>query len=201
MTAQSEPPIFLIIGGPNGSGKSTAYQESVVALGTRAFRIINPDLFAKRIAELENLDSGTANIEAVQRIEAWLDTSILAGHTVGVETVLSTEKYRRLVSRAKSIGYLFQLIYVILPSPELNLERVRLRVSRGGHPVPEDKIIARYHRSLAQLPWFLEQADSAIVYDNGGSEPRVVGKKQNGRVSLDRGAPRALLAALGVKTS
>ena len=37
---------------------------------------------------------------AVRRIEAWLETSIKAHQTVGVETVLSTGKYRRLVTAA-----------------------------------------------------------------------------------------------------
>lgn len=195
-TAPAEQPIFLIIAGPNGSGKSTAYEQSLVEAEGRSFRIINPDLFAKRLVETEQLDLASANILAVQRIEAWLETSILAGHTVGVETVLSTDKYRRLVDLAKSVGYQFRLIYIMLDNPDLNVERVRLRVQSGGHAVPEDKIRARYHRSLEQLRWFIRRADDAVLYDNSGAQPRLVGQKEDGITWLDVNSPATLLAAL-----
>lgn len=195
----NEPPNFLIIAGPNGSGKSSAYERSIVELGGRSFPIINPDLFAGRIAALEGLGPAAANVEAVRRIEAWLETSILAGHTVGVETVLSTAKYRRLVELAKRIGYRFQLIYVMLDDPELNIERIAMRVRKGGHDVPPDKVRARYARSLTQLPWFLEQCDLAMLYDNSGAQPRLVGRREDGITSLDKDAPVNLMAALGLR--
>lgn len=193
---RSKQPRFLIIAGPNGSGKSTAYEQSVVELGGRAFRIINPDTLAGRLVRLGDVPTAEANLRAVQRIEDWLETSILAGHTVGVETVLSTDKYRRLVAKAKSLGFEFQLIYVMLDSVELNVERVRLRVKRGGHQVAEDKIRARHARSLAQLPWFFEQADMAMVYDNSRASPRLVGEKKSGLSWVDTQAPDDLIDAL-----
>jgi predicted ABC-type ATPase len=195
-TAKSERPRFLIIAGPNGSGKSTAYERSVVELGGRTFRIINPDRLSQRIARFDKLPLDRANLEAVQRIENWLETSILAGHTVGVETVLSTDKYRRLVQRAKSLGFEILLIYVVLHSVELNVQRVALRVKHGGHPVPEEKIRSRYEKSLSQLRWFFEQADRVMLYDNSGATPRLVGEKNGGVGWLDVDAPDNLLSAL-----
>ena len=107
-----------------------------------------------------------ANIEAVGRVEAWLEASITAYQTIGVETVLSTDKYRRLVLVAKQQQFEFRLTYIILQSPDLNVERVRIRVPKGGHHVDEVKIIERRARSLGQLPWFLDHADWAAIYDN-----------------------------------
>jgi predicted ABC-type ATPase len=193
---RSKPPRFLIIAGPNGSGKSTAYEQSVVELRGRAFRIINPDLLAKRLQDAESLSADEAGVEAVRRIEAWLETSILAGHSVGVETVLSTAKYRRLVEKAKRLGFEIQLIYVLLESVELNVDRVALRVRRGGHAVPEDKIRSRYERSLAQLGWFFTQSDLALIYDNSGASPRLVGQKNDEGSWVDVAAPQDLLKAL-----
>jgi predicted ABC-type ATPase len=193
---RSKPPRFLIIAGPNGSGKSTAYEQSVVELRGRAFRIINPDLLAKRLQDAESLSADEAGLEAVRRIEAWLETSILAGHSVGVETVLSTAKYRRLVEKAKRLGFEIQLIYVLLESVELNVDRVALRVRRGGHAVPEDKIRSRYERSLAQLGWFFTQSDLALIYDNSGASPRLVGQKNDEGSWVDVAAPQDLLNAL-----
>jgi predicted ABC-type ATPase len=197
-TAPTDQPAFLIIAGPNGSGKSTAYKKSIVAASGRAFRIINPDLFAARIATLEARDPGDANLEAVRRIEAWLETSLLAGHTVGVETVLSTDKYRRLVTTARNIGHEFQFIYVMLDDPDRNIARIRTRVANGGHPVPDDKVRARYARSLEQLPWFLDAADHALLYDNSGAVPRLVGEKKHGFTRLADTAPDALRSALTI---
>ncbi len=102
--------------------------------------IINPDELARRIAEQEDLPLQPANLEAVRRIESWLFTSLDAYQTIGVETVLSTDKYRRLVEHARKRGFSVSLIYVFLETAELNVERVATRVRKGGHAVPEDKI-------------------------------------------------------------
>jgi predicted ABC-type ATPase len=115
--SEAERPHLLIIAGPNGSGKSSAYQASIAEVGGRSFRIINPDLLATSLVANRKLALPDANLEAVKRIEEWLETSILAGHTVGVETVLSTRKYRRLVELARANNYRFQLIYVLLDNP------------------------------------------------------------------------------------
>lgn len=197
-TPPSDQPAFLIIAGPNGSGKSTAYKKSIVALSGRSFRIINPDLFSARIAKLEQLEPQEANLEAVRRIESWLETSLLAGHTIGVETVLSTGKYRRLVTKAKTTGHWFQFVYVMLDDPERNIDRIRTRVANGGHAVPDDKVRARYFRSLAQLPWFLDHADQAFIYDNSGAIPRLIGEKTNAVTRVDRDAPLPLRTALKI---
>lgn len=188
-----DAPLFWIIAGPNGSGKSSLYQDVIIQDSGRSFWIINPDKLSARIKDCEH--SAEANLEAVKRIEIWLEASIRAYQTVGVETVLSTSKYRRLVDLAKSLGFRFNLIYVILESPQHCVERVKIRVLKGGHPVPENKIIERYARSLKQLPWFLEAADSAAVYDNSGSVTRLIAEKRNGVLTVDEDALQVIKTA------
>lgn len=148
--------------------------------------------------ELEKLEPQEANLEAVRRIESWLETSLMAGHTIGVETVLSTDKYRRLVTKAKQTGHQFQLVYVMLDDPERNIARIETRVANGGHPVPDDKVRARYWRSLEQLPWFLDQADQAFIYDNSGAVPRLIGFKKNAEIRVENDAPAPLRSALNL---
>jgi predicted ABC-type ATPase len=135
----AEPPVLLIVAGPNGSGKSSAYQDTNVEAFGRSVWIINPDLLAARIRDVEDLALAAANLEAVQRIEAWLEASIRAHQTVGVETVLSTGKYRRLVETAKQLGFELRLIYVCLDSAQRNVERVRLRVKKGDTLFPRTR--------------------------------------------------------------
>jgi len=195
-------PRFWIVAGPNGSGKSTVYTGAIIKDFNRSVWIINPDLLTARIRAVESTSLRKANLEALRRIYAWLEASIAAHQTVGVETVLSTEKYRNLVLAAKARRFEVRLIYVILKSAELNVERVRIRVADGGHNVAKRKIIARRERSLQQLPWFLEHADGAWLFDNSGSKPRLIGTKINGDITLDSAALpeiRTAVAQVGTK--
>lgn len=182
--------------GPNGSGKSTAYSSGRLEDEISRIWIVNPDLLTATIQQAEGLDLDKSNLEAVTRMEAWLEATLSVHRSVGVETVLSTDKYRRLVEKARSLGFTIRLSYVLLNSPELNVERVKLRVLKGGHDVPAQKIIARYWRSLEQLPWFLERSDVAEIFDNSAAEPRLVARKVDGQVIVAPDAPENLLGAL-----
>lgn len=186
--ATSDAPRLWIVAGPNGSGKTSIYDNADIEDFGRSVWIINPDALAKRIHEIEGLQLLPANLEAVRRIEQWLYASVEAHQTVGVETVLSTPKYRSLVLAAKERKFTIQLIYVLLNSPKLNVERVRLRVAKGGHDVPREKILERRERSLAQLPWFLNQAHDAWLFDNSAATPQLIGTKRKGKIKLKSGA-------------
>jgi predicted ABC-type ATPase len=170
-------PRLWIVAGPNGCGKSTAYGRSDVAEIDGSVWIINPDLLTRRLQTAERLDMNVANIEAVTRIEAWLNASIAVHQTIGVETVLSTAKYRPLLRKARRRGFEIRLIYVYVDTLTRQLDRIRVRVAKGGHDVPADKVSARRTRSFAEFPWFFWEADQAWVYDNSGSEPKLVASK------------------------
>ncbi len=167
-------PKFWIVAGPNGSGKSTIYTGAAIKDFNRSVWIINPDLLTARIRAVESISLQKANLEAVRRIYAWLEASIAA--------------HRNLVLAAKASGFEIRLIYVILKSARLNVERVRIRVAEGGHHVAKRKIIERRERSLQQLPWFLEHADGAWLFDNSSTKPRLIGTKLNGNIALDAAA-------------
>jgi predicted ABC-type ATPase len=106
-----EAPQFWIVAGPNGSGKSTLYDSTDIEGFGRSVWIINPDLLTERIRLNETMSLAEANGEALNRIYDWLKASIRAHQTVGVETVLSTDKYRSLVTRAKGFGFEIRLLY------------------------------------------------------------------------------------------
>ena len=174
-------PRLWIVAGPNGCGKSTIYARSDVAEFDGSVWIVNPDLLTKRLQVDGKLDLGTANLEAVKRIEAWLDASIDVHQTIGVETVLSTSKYRRLVTKARERHFDVRFIYIYVDSLELQLERIRLRVAKGGHDVPAEKVAARRDRSFAELPWFFWRSNQAWIFDNSGAEPKIVARKETER--------------------
>jgi predicted ABC-type ATPase len=180
-----DKPKFWIVAGPNGSGKSSIYTDTDIEDFGGSVWIINPDLLTARIQKIEGLKPRAANIAAVTRIYSWLEASIAAHQTIGVETVLSTEKYRALVLAAKAHGFEVRLIYILLNSPELSVERVKLRVGKGGHHVPTTKIRQRRERSLQQLPWFLKNSDLAWIFDNSGAKPAQIAQKVGNTIIVD----------------
>jgi len=200
----NDAPTFWLIAGPNGSGKSSLYGSKIsnaIYAGTnitdfsRSFWIINPDLLTARIRSAEGRSLRDSNLEAVRRTEAWLEASIKAHQSIGVETVLSTDKYRRLVRAAKKRKFEIQLRYVVLENVDLCVERVRMRVRQGGHRVPIEKIRDRWIRSLQQLTWFPNQADKAVLFDNSRSL-RVIGRKERGIITIDPSAPSFIRQAV-----
>jgi predicted ABC-type ATPase len=193
---QAERPTLWIVAGPNGSGKSTAFNNTTIGSFSSSVWIINPDVLSKRILEQERLVPDDANLQAVRRIGAWLEASVDAYQTVAVETVLSTDKYRKLVEAAQQRGFEIALIYVLLATPDHCVRRVKLRAKKGGHDVPEDKIRARYLRSLVQLPWFLERANRAFIYDNSGKSPRLIAQKIDGAYTLSTDPLDAIAEAI-----
>jgi predicted ABC-type ATPase len=183
-----DKPKLWIVAGPNGSGKSSIYTDTDIEDFGGSVWIINPDLLTARIREIEHLKPRAANIAAVTRIYSWLEASIAAHQTIGVETVLSTEKYRALVLAAKAHRFEVRLIYILLSSPELGVERVKLRVGKGGHHVPATKIRQRRGRSLQQLPWFLKNSDLAWIFDNSGAKPAQIAQKVGNTIIVDPAA-------------
>jgi predicted ABC-type ATPase len=57
------------------------------------------------------------------------------------------------------------------------IERVKLRVSRGGHNVPEQDIIRRFERSWINLI-YKPMADSWIVFDTSGNQPVILDESE-----------------------
>jgi predicted ABC-type ATPase len=191
-----EKPRLWIVAGPNGSGKSTLYGRTDIKDFGRSVWIINPDILTAHIAKQEQLPLDKANGETLDRIQSWLRISVRTYKTVGVETVLSTPKYRKLVRLAKKHDFEIRLLYVTLKTAEMNIKRVQDRVKKGGHDVPKVKIIERRERSFKQLPWFLNQADFALIYDNSSKEPKLVGKKEHGVIVIDPLAPSEIKKAV-----
>lgn len=84
------------------------------------------------------------------------------------ETVMSSPDKVALLKKAQHLGYRTYLYYIATDDPEINISRVRSRVLQGGHPVPEDKIVKRYHGSLGLLIGAIRHTDRAYIFDNSG---------------------------------
>lgn len=90
------------------------------------------------------------------------------GNSFTLETVMSSPDKVRLLEQAQNLGYRTSLSYIATDAPEINISRVHNRVKQGGHPVPIDKIVSRYHRSLNLLMDAIRHSNRAYVFDNSG---------------------------------
>lgn len=87
-----------------------------------------------------------------------------------LETVMSHPGKVALLEQAQRLGYRTYLYFIATDDPEINVSRVKTRVQRGGHAVPEDKIIKRYHASLGLLMDAIRHTNRAYVFDNSGED-------------------------------
>jgi predicted ABC-type ATPase len=99
-----------------------------------------------------------------------------------VETTLAGRRIVELMRKARECGYEVHLVFVALNSPEKNIGRIRERVARGGHFIPDLDVRRRYARSFENLPEAVRLADVAKVYDNSGNDARPVLIAQGGKI-------------------
>jgi len=175
--ATPSPRWFHLLAGPNGAGKSTLYR-ALVREGILGppLEFVNADLHERD--HLQHIANAQERSEAAR---VWAETrraALIEAHTpFASETVFSHPSKLALIQEAQRHGFTVALYVVALDDPARLLERVAQRVREGGHPVPPDRILARYPRTLAHLAQAVRLADVAYLYDateatDGG--PRLV---------------------------
>jgi len=96
------------------------------------------------------------------------------GRTFTFETVMSHRSKIDFMRKARERGYRVYLYFVATDDPTINIDRVRRRVMQGGHPVNDDKVIDRYHKSIALMTEACEVAHRAYVFDNSGDRHKLL---------------------------
>ena len=124
----------MVLAGPNGSGKSTLFDRHLAKWN---LRFVNPGTIAKEIAPL---DPSAAALRAARIADDQRKDLLEQGISFVTEGIRPDPK---LIKEAKDRGYFTRVVFVCVNSPDLNVARVALRVSLGGHSVPEDAIVAR----------------------------------------------------------
>jgi predicted ABC-type ATPase len=161
-----------MVAGPNGSGKTTLTQW-LRNRGIEFGEYINPDDIADKLEGSYSARIAKAQIIADERREA----CIRARRSFSFETVMSHPSKVETLTHAKVEGFFVQLFFVGTDDPRTNVERVALRVAQGGHDVPEDRIVARWARSMKLLHQAIRSADEAFVFDNSSVEHRYTGSR------------------------
>ena len=132
---------LYIIAGANGSGKTT-FAKSFASIHKLYF--INADEIAKEL-DPENITKH--QVRAGRIFFEELNKRLDENNSFVIETTLSGKYLVKYINKAKQNGFEVVMIYLFLERPEINIGRVKHRVLNGGHHVPKDDIIRRFHRS------------------------------------------------------
>ena len=161
---------LYLFAGPNGSGKSTLIKNYIPYYGLDDVEYICPDIYASEL--FSDTDDIYERYKKAIDFAAYKRQKLLSmGRSMIIETVLSRSDKLDFVAHARSLGYKIISVFVGTASADINCERVKRRVTEGGHDVPEEKIRTRYARSLGNLPLLAECSDELYVYDNSGEHP------------------------------
>ena len=163
-----------IIAGPNGAGKTT-FAENFLPAEAGCLNFLNADLIARGIAPF---NPESVALEAGKLFLKRMDTIVFNKESFAFETTLSGLNYIDRIKNWKKAGYEIILYFLKLPSEEMALKRVQTRVSEGGHNVPEDVIIRRFHRGWANFQnHYKHMVDDWVVFDNSGDIPLIFEEK------------------------
>ncbi len=174
-------PRLYIISGCNGSGKTTAsYTLLPDMLECREF--VNSDEFAK---SLSPFDPSAASITASRYMLRKINYLLERKADFSIETTLATRSLVGIIQKAQDLGYKVTILYFWLNSPELAIQRVRDRVSTGGHNIPENVIRRRY---LMGLQYFFDTyspiCDRWVLADNSQTPFEVVAEGSDHLISI-----------------
>ena len=165
-------PTLNILAGPNGAGKTTASQTLLPEVfNTDIF--INADIIAAQLnpgnPESAAFTAGRIMLERIQE-------TLAARKTFAIETTLATRTYLNLVKQARVSGYDIVLYFFYLPSADMAKERVKLRVSEGGHNIPPDVIERRYYSGIINFFQYILQVDRWYIYENTQPPPQPIAR-------------------------
>ena len=169
-------PVIYLFGGSNGSGKTTFARAYLPHEGPN-IRFLNADEIARGLSPFSPqtiaLKAGRLMLEEVRGCIEVLQS-------FGLESTLSGKTYLNLLAEARQTGYEIELHYLWLPTAEMAVRRVRQRVKKGGHAVPESDIRRRYQRSIDHLlEDYLPLAERWSIWGNEASIPVLLADSAN----------------------
>ena len=140
-------PNLYIISGCNGAGKTTA-SYTILPEMLQCKEFVNADEIAKGLSPFQpETVSFHAGRIMLTRINELLEQAV----DFAIETTLTTLSYKKTIELAKTKGYSVTLLFFWLDDVNLAIERVKTRVSEGGHNIPEQIIIRRYFKGIFNL--------------------------------------------------
>jgi predicted ABC-type ATPase len=170
-------PNLFIIAGPNGAGKTT-YVKRFLPQEMQCREFVNADLIA---AGLSPFAPDKAAYEAGRIMLNRLRELAARREDFSFETTLSGRAYAPLLRDLRAAGYRIRLDFLWSPNLGITNQRVRQRVAKGGHNIPEEVQLRRFRlgvRNLAEL--YRPLIDYWRLFENTKDRPHLVAEEQAG---------------------
>ncbi|MFA5555489.1 MAG: zeta toxin family protein [Flavobacteriaceae bacterium] len=166
---------LYIIAGCNGAGKTTAsFTILPEILDCKEF--VNADEIAKGLSPFQ---PEKVAFEAGRIMLGRINELLKNNENFAFETTLSTKSYKNKIKEAQQKGYTVILLFFWLQSIELAKERVKTRVSEGGHNIEPEVIERRYIKGIKNLfDIYLPIVDGAFIFDNSEQKHELLADKQ-----------------------
>jgi predicted ABC-type ATPase len=165
---------MYIIASPNGCGKSTFAQEFI---NDRNLVFVNADIIAQELSP--NKLNRAVMVRAGKIFFEKINRLVQERTSFAIETTLAGKYVAKIIEKLKSEGYGIEMIYILVETPLLSIERIKVRVQSGGHHVSDDNVLRRFSRSKINF-WNLYRnlVDRWEMYDNSGKNfsPIAIGK-------------------------
>lgn len=153
----SRRPILVAVAGSNGAGKSTFHHAHLSDCG---LRFVNADDLAAAL--------GLDPCEAADLAAAIRRERVAQRESFVFETVLSDPRGAKIagLEALAEDGIQVALVFIRIESSEVSKQRVSMRVAQGGHDVPDEKLEARFDRTLANLERAIRSLPLVNVFDD-----------------------------------
>jgi predicted ABC-type ATPase len=174
-------PSLVVLAGPNGAGKSTVAPILIRdTLGIHDF--VNADDIARGLCAYR---PESVAIAAGRLMLARLKELASKRVDFAFETTLASKMFAPWISELLDDGYEFHLYFVLLPSADIAVKRVRERISRGGHSVPEETIRCRYEGGLKNFfDTYQPLTTKWTMMDNTAKKKRTIARDRG--AAIDR---------------
>lgn len=172
---------IYIIAGCNGAGKTTAsFTILPEILDCKEF--VNADEIAKGLSPFQ---PETVAFEAGRIMLERVEVLLKSNENFAFETTLSTKSYKQKLIRAKENGFKVKLLFFWLPTIEMAVNRVAIRVSEGGHNIPKEVIERRYLRGIENLfKIYLPLCTDWAVFDNSEEIPELIAEGIGSEITI-----------------
>lgn len=130
----------IIIAGANGSGKTTFAHNLLKVI---KYEFLNADEIA---AQINPLHLNKVRLTAGKKFLLQINNFIKNNKSFIMETTFAGKYIDKVIKTLKKEKYIISIFFLFLESPDACKNRIKQRVLKGGHSVPEEDIVRRYYR-------------------------------------------------------
>ena len=102
---------------------------------------------------------------------------------VEYQIAIPAHKTAATAKKALENGYYVRMYYVGLDTLDESLSRIKNRVAKGGHDIPEENVKRRFESRFSDVAAVLPYCNEATFYDNENGF-RTVAKYKNGELNF-----------------